>query len=137
MEEKGSLPMSTAARPAVRRLVLAHADAVYAGQAARQFRALGWEVHLASSGPQARQLAQQLRPQAIVLGTELPEESGWLTCAKLARARAGARVILVADRLTPTGQRFTTFVGAHALVAADAGPRALADLLFDKLSAAG
>src|SRR5690349_557871 len=76
-----------------RSLVLAHADGPFADACRRQFRRLGWEVHLAGSGPEARQLVEQLRPTAVVLGIDLPGETGWLTCDKIVRQRPTQRVL--------------------------------------------
>src|SRR3954447_4782484 len=65
------------------RLVLAYADSAHAALSCRHLRRQGWEVHLASSGFEARRLVRLLAPQVVVLDTDLREESGWLTCAKL------------------------------------------------------
>src|SRR5437660_9043907 len=77
------------------RLVVAYADSSHAALSARLFRRLGWEVHLASSGPDARRLAQALAPEVVILDTQLPDESGWLTCAKLIQENGAQRVVLV------------------------------------------
>ena len=66
-----------------------------------------------------------LRPSLIVLGTELPDESGWLICDKLNRESTNSKVILVADEPDLPSQQFASFVGAAALVARHAGPSAL------------
>ena len=62
-------------------LVLAHPDPVYAAVVSRAFRRLGWDVCPAGTGPEARRLAQLLQAQLVVLDTQLPDETGWLTCA--------------------------------------------------------
>jgi DNA-binding response OmpR family regulator len=108
-------------------LVLAYADSLYAALSCRHFRRLGWEVHLASSGAEARRLAHAYNPAVVVLETELREETGWLTCDKLTSELPGQKVVLVGQ--TPTGEdrRLAEFVGAAALVSRTAGVAALAD----------
>ncbi|HZU36213.1 MAG TPA: response regulator [Gemmataceae bacterium] len=106
-------------------LILAHADCAYATAAARVFRREGWDVYNARSGPEARRLARMLRPSLVVLGTDLPEESGWLICDKLTRESPTARVILVAVEPDRPSEQFARFVGAAALVDRNAGPTAL------------
>ena len=99
-------------RKSSRSLILAHADGPYAADCSRQFRRLGWEVHQAGSGPEARRLAEQLRPAVVILGTDLPGETGWLTCDKLVRGRPAQRVVLVADGDREEDRSFASFVRA-------------------------
>ena len=53
------------------RLVLADNRSAQAALTCRQFRRLGWEVHLASTGPEARRLTRLLAPQVVILATAL------------------------------------------------------------------
>lgn len=108
-------------------LVLAHPNAAYAASVCRYYGRLGWETHLASSAHDARRLAEQLSPDVVVLGTDLPDESGWLTCGKLLQEYPGQKVVLVAGRSTPENRHFAAFVGAIALVQEEAGVQALAE----------
>jgi DNA-binding response OmpR family regulator len=108
-------------------LILAHADAVYEAAASRAFRRDGWDVYNARTGPEARRLTRMLRPSLVVLGTDLPEESGWLVCDKLTREFPTTRVILVAVEPDSPSEQFASFVGAAALVDRNAGPAALLD----------
>ncbi len=112
-----------------RRLVLAHPDPEYTALIRRQLGLLGWEVHRADSGPDARRLAQLLAPAAVVLAAELPSESGWLTCAKLTQQDPGCKVILVGRQLTEENHRFAVYVGAVSLVDQRQGIRGLFDAL--------
>jgi DNA-binding response OmpR family regulator len=106
-------------------LILAHADAVYAAAASRAFRREGWDVYNALTGPEARRLTRMLRPSLVVLGTDLPEESGWLVCDKLTREFPSTRVVLVAVEPDSPSEQFASFVGAATLVDRNAGPSAL------------
>ena len=120
------------------RMVLAYADSARAALNARHFRRLGWEVHQAPTGTDARRLVSALRPQVVVLGTELRGESGWLTCAKLTLAGSAPRVILVGDQVTPLTEEFAEAVGAAALVTAQAGlPALIAEVHENIMAAAG
>src|SRR5262249_46516108 len=94
--EGGHLPSS---------LVIAHKDPVYAALICRTFRTLGWDVHLAESGPEVRRLARCLINAIVVLDANLTEESGWLTCEKLLREHPGLKVILVDVDRTPSNER--------------------------------
>jgi DNA-binding NarL/FixJ family response regulator len=117
------------------RLVLAHSDPGYAGSVCRFYRRLGWETHLASSAHEVRSLARRLSPEVVVLSTELPDESGWLTCDKLLHENPELKVVLVANRSTPRNRHFASFVGAAALVHEEAGVQTLADEVGEVLAA--
>jgi DNA-binding response OmpR family regulator len=97
-------------------MVLAYGDSAQAAILARFFRRHGWEVHIAISGPDARRLAYGLTPEVVILDTELPDESGWLTCAKLVLENGAQRVILVSAHATAEEQHLAETVGAAALV---------------------
>ncbi len=118
------------------RMVLAYGDSARAALNARQFRRLGWEVHLACSGPDVRRLVYALRPQVVILDAELRGESGWLTCAKMALGSAAPRAILVSDAVTPWERDFAEFVGAAAVVPSDAPLPALIEGVHEAVVAA-
>jgi CheY-like chemotaxis protein len=98
------------------RLVLAYADSAHAAMTCRHLRRLGWEVRLAGSGPEARRLVRLLRPDVVVLDTDLREESGWLTCAKMNMEFPDQLVVLVTAAVTAQEQEYARFVGAAAIV---------------------
>ena len=120
----------TLVTPTAHRLIVAHGNPEYAAQVGRQFRRLGWEVHTARSGSEVRRLARTVAPQLVVLGAETPQETGWLTCAKLAREQPRCRIILVSRDPTPEYHRMARFVGGAALVQQDAGAGALLDEVY-------
>ena len=97
-------------------LIVAHGDSVYAAQACRTFRRLGWDVHQAASGPEVRRLTRTVEPRSMILDALLPNESGWLTCDKLRLECPDVRVILVAVEPGFHEANFSVFVGAAALV---------------------
>jgi CheY-like chemotaxis protein len=119
-------------------MVVAYADSARAALNARHFRRLGWEVHKTASGPEARRLVFALRPQVIILDTQLRGESGWLTCAKLTLGGPVPRIILVDDQVTPLRHEFAETVGAAAIIPVQAGlPALIAEVQDAIISAAG
>jgi DNA-binding response OmpR family regulator len=97
-------------------LIVAHSDANYAAAVQRAFRRLGWDVHLAASGPEVRHLARTADTAIVLLDTRLANESGWLTCDKLIREQPHLKVILVSAEPEPGDKHFAHFVGAAGLV---------------------
>src|SRR5437879_772872 len=120
---------SRALRP---RLVVAYADSAHAALCARHFRRLGCEVHLAHSGPDARRLAQLLAPECVILDTQLPDESGWLTCAKMMLENGAQKMVLISANVTPEEARLAEAVGAAALVCRRDGVAVLVDEVMGK-----
>jgi CheY-like chemotaxis protein len=94
-------------------LVLAGFD----GAVARAFRRRGWDVYPARTGPEARRLARMVQADLVVLDTNLPEESGWLTCEKLTGELPGIRVVLIDQ--DPRRAALAEFVGAAAFVGSE------------------
>jgi len=101
------------------RLLLAYASSAHAALTSRQFRRQGWEVHLVHSGVEARRIAHLLRPQLVLLDIDLPDESGWLSCAKLQRDFADLRVYIVGDEQRADSAAFSAFVGAAGFIRRD------------------
>jgi hypothetical protein len=96
-------------------LILAHSNAAYEARLAHGFRQLGWEVYVARGGPEVRRLVRGLEAEMVILSTDQPEESGWLTCAKLTHELPWVKVILVGDPCS-RNQGLAAFLGASALV---------------------
>ena len=98
------------------KLVLAHADDDYRRAALRYLRGLGLDLTAGRSAAEAHYLARRLDPAVVILGTTLPDESGYLACAKLKAQHPDCRVILVGRNATAEEARFARFVGAQSLV---------------------
>jgi DNA-binding response OmpR family regulator len=98
------------------RLVLGYGDSSRAAQCARALRRLGWEVHQAGTAVEIRRLTLALAPDLVVLDTDLPDESGWLTCAKLRVDLPEMKIVLVDPQRTPQRERFAAFVGASQVI---------------------
>jgi DNA-binding NarL/FixJ family response regulator len=126
---------STHIRPS---LVLAHSDPLYAALIRQIFLRLRWIVHVTASGTEARELVAERSPSMVILDTDLKDESGWLTCAKLTQEQPDLHVVMVADHVGADSHQFAYYVGAAALVARNDGLRALVDEARDAaLPAAG
>jgi DNA-binding response OmpR family regulator len=97
--------------------VLGLTDAALADATAKLLRADGWQVMVAETAADVRRASARLRPEVVILDVDPPDESGWLTCAKLQRLRQRPRVILVDADPAPTRDEFAQFVGATARVA--------------------
>src|SRR5262245_48509670 len=109
------LALNEPSSPTRPRLVLAHADPLYAALVRHIFLRLPWEVTVTAYRVRARELAARFSPAMVILDTELPDESGWLTCAKLTREQPDLRVVLVADQIDPSSHAFAYEVGATSL----------------------
>jgi CheY-like chemotaxis protein len=82
---------------------------------AQQFRRTGWDVYLAESGPQLRRLVRLLAADLVVVDAALPDESGWLTCAKLREEWPNGRIVVLGEGDAREG-RLAAFVGADVVV---------------------
>jgi DNA-binding response OmpR family regulator len=98
-----------------RSVVLALSDSALTTAVIERLERRGWRVYRAASCAEARKMTCRYLPEAVVLPADGPDESGWLTCAKLLRAQPRLRVVLVGEP-SADGQRFSHFVGAAALV---------------------
>jgi DNA-binding response OmpR family regulator len=109
---------------ATRSVVIALPESHLATETAARLRHAGWRVYRAADCAGLRRLAWRALPEAVVLPASGFDETGWLTCAKLLRASPRLRVILVGEQ---DGREYARFVGAEALVPADATAEELAD----------
>jgi DNA-binding response OmpR family regulator len=111
------------ARPV--RVVVAHGNLAYLAALQERLQQHGCSVHVAHSGEQARMLARRIHADIVVLDSEMPFESGWLTAEKLRRERQNARAIVVTPEATFTDRRFAEFICAAAIVDGAEGPEAV------------
>ena len=107
------------------RMVLAYVDSAFSSLAARQFRRLGWEVYLASTAEDAHRLTAALAPLVVIIDTELPEESGWLVCAKLLMDQPKPKIILIGPMYSEESKQRATFLGASGFLGRTDGVTAL------------
>src|SRR5260370_1377898 len=97
-------------------LILAYVDSAHAVQCGRYFRRMGWEVRLVASAAEARRTASICGPRAVVLDTELPDESGWLACAKMTQEDPELRVYVLAPHRGSEASLNVKSVNAAGLV---------------------
>lgn len=76
-------------------LVLAYLDSAFAVRWGRYFRRHGWSVHLAATAPEACRLVALLQPCAVIIDSELSDETGCLLAAELAHEYEDMDVFLV------------------------------------------
>lgn len=106
-------------------VIVAHSDPVFTASVSWSFRKSGWEVYLAETGPEVRQLARLFDQATVLLDTDLAGESGWLTCVKLTQQYPNLKVVLIHPEPSPDRDEFAYFVGAVGLVRRDEGETTL------------
>jgi CheY-like chemotaxis protein len=131
-EGMATMVTDNSGHPSRPRLLLGYTDSAHASRCARHFRRLGWEVHLVASGAEAQRLAVELRPHTIVLDVDLPDESGWLTAAKILQTQPTQRIFLLVDQPNEHLDERAGALGVAGVVRRDQGPEALAMLLHDR-----
>ncbi len=120
-------------KPLRPRLLFAYGDSAYSALCGRQFRRQGWEVYQAGSAADVHRLVETINPRAVVVDTNLPDETGWLTCAKILLGRPSTRVVLVSTQKIEAEQRLASFLGAAGLVTRDQGTGPLLDLILGQV----
>ncbi len=97
------------------RLVLVCSDATFSLAVRRFFAQNGWNVTLAKSCEELRSVTSSV-PQLVLIDADLPDQSGFLTCAKLLQACPDLHVYIFGTGSAPTAHRFSNFVGAAGYV---------------------
>jgi hypothetical protein len=101
-------------------------NSVFAGNAADQFRKLGWDVcNIAASDDLAADVLAK-KPNAVLLPAETGTESGHLIAAKLRKAKPKMKVVLIAAARSAWAERFAKFVGATLAVESDGANKVVA-----------
>lgn len=114
------------------RLLLIYSDSAHASRCGRYFRRLGWEVRLVSSGSEAQKQLAEFRPDYAVVDVDLPDESGWLTCAKMMLMPGAPQVIIQTSSRDAVDARFMTFLNLDGMVTRDEGVEGLAERILDQ-----
>jgi LuxR family maltose regulon positive regulatory protein len=87
---------------------------------------------MVASGAEAQRLAGELLPQVVVLDVDLPDESGWLSAAKILLVHPSRRVVLLTAPADDQLRQRARSIGAAGVVARDEGPDALAAMIFGR-----
>jgi DNA-binding NarL/FixJ family response regulator len=85
---------------------------------------------MVASGVEAQRLSGELMPQVIVLDVDLPDESGWLSAAKIRIAPPEQRIVLLTGHVDPQVRERAESLGVAGVVPRADGPEALAPLAF-------
>ncbi len=97
------------------RAVVALNDATQTQQIERVLRRLGWSALRAESADEVRERVAEAPGSVVILGPALADESGWLTCAKLSKPVAQAKVLIIGPD-TPRNRMMARCAGAAALL---------------------
>jgi DNA-binding response OmpR family regulator len=81
----------------------------------RVLNRLGWQAKEAANAAEARRQIFTGHGRTVILATDLIDESGWLTCAKIKRLARRVDVYLLGPDL-PRNRRLARFVGATAFL---------------------
>lgn len=112
------------------RLLLAYSDSAHASQCGRFFRRLGWEVRMVPCGFEARRQVYEFQPTILVVDADLPEESGWLTCAKIVLDRPQAKILVQVPFRDEESEKQVQFLGLDGLVSREEGVEGLAGAIM-------
>ena len=122
-------PSADSRRKTAPRLVLGLASSPLADALADHFRDLGWDVTRAQSGVEAGWFAHRSKPDALVLNTDHPPESGHLTCAKVRLTSPACRVVLIGADNDASARR-ARYAGAVGYLPETASPAAIASAIL-------
>ena len=76
----------------------------------------GCDVHFASDGEEALSMARHLHPEVVYLDINMPEQDGWLVCAKLKYFPHAPIVVLMTGTDRENLFRFAEFVKADEVL---------------------
>lgn len=120
-------PQEPGLRP---RLLIVYADPAFASRIVRSFRRLGWEVHMAAGAVEALRLIELQNPQAVLVETALPGDSGWSISARITAADPDQRVIMLAGERPSDAEERCVAAGAAALVTRTDGMESLVRAVY-------
>jgi CheY-like chemotaxis protein len=76
----------------------------------------GCDVHFANDGEEALSVARCLHPEVVYLDINMPEQDGWLVCAKLKYFPDAPTVVLMTGTQRDNLFRFAEFVKADTVL---------------------
>ena len=82
----------------------------------RMLQGHGFETAHAYDGDQALQAAHRLKPDLIVLDVMMPEQDGWLVCAKLKALHPAPKIIIFTVLKHGESDRLAQFVHADDII---------------------
>jgi len=91
--------------------------------------AAGFEVATAHDGETALSQAAKFRPNIVLLDVLMPEQDGYLVCAKLKLSPAAPKVAIITGLPPGECDRYADFVHADAVLHKPAGLATIVDLI--------
>jgi DNA-binding response OmpR family regulator len=82
----------------------------------QMLKSRGFEVAHAYDGDEALQAAHRLKPDLIVLDVMMPEQDGWLVCAKLKAIEPAPKIIIFTVLKHGESDRLAEFVHADDII---------------------
>ncbi len=76
----------------------------------------GFEVFRAVDGDQGLEMAYRLKPDLVLLDVMMPQQDGWLVCAKLKLVRPAPKIVIFTVLTHGEADRFSEFVHADDIV---------------------
>ena len=76
----------------------------------------GFAIFDAFDGAQALEVARRERPDLILLDVLMPEQDGWLVCAKLKAVEPSPKIIILTALAPEESDQFADFVDADEIV---------------------
>lgn len=111
-------------------VLIAHPDVSYRTAVAWYLRELDWKVTATDTADSLREWARALHPDIVLVASRLPDETGFLACAKLKLEFPQCRVLMLGEKLSAEDARFAQFVGAESLIRRGDGVQKLAEQLL-------
>jgi len=87
---------------------------------------------MVASGALVQRLAIELMPDAIVIDVDLPDESGWLSAAKILLVQPSQRIILLADSFDANERERARSLGVVGMVRREDGMGDLTALVVNR-----
>lgn len=100
-------------------VVLIGLDTALRAQLQRYFTQRHYRVADADTGPEGRQVVRATGAQLIVLTPDLPQESGWVTIAKLRFDHPDAQVVFVVEEHDHRARQYAHFLNARVQLRQD------------------
>lgn len=102
-----------------KRIILALGETMHSRWPYRLLSRMGWDIIDANSGPTVCKLIKSCNTSLIFIDTELDDESGWLTCAKLTMVNSQLQIVLLAPKVDEYEEHFAAVVGATMILPYD------------------
>jgi len=100
-------------------IIIAHPDPEVRKNGANRLRECGWKVISVDNSGLLHSRIASWPHSLILLATDMPDESGWLTCHKIRKCKPHVTVFLIHDKTDEADQSLADFVGASGIFTFD------------------